>query len=461
MIQLPKPKLPALVAECETTVVKPLSGPVAGIQAQAKAALAKVKALKSSVPGKLPEAPSVAAPPSVQAPQVQPPPPQPPQPPQPQMVPGKIFRSGDGRMRRDSGHVTVITDPHAQEVISIDHAKQEFRRIPMSALNPPKPPSPPGGMDAPQPPKMHVEDLGKMMIGGVEAVGKRITVHPPDIPKLPAKPPLTLPKLPQIPKLSGLKAPEIPKIAKPKIPTLADLKLPQLPKPAVAPIKIPSMDSGSPAVPSAPAPSVAAPSVAQIGKPPQLAQLKLPDLPKPPRVPTAIPGWPEPGGTPAKPPAMQAPQPPKPPQVPQLPKPPAVPKMPKLDKPKLPDLKMPQLKLPALKMPDAKAPHVLELWTDEKTQLPVLTKTAGPQGAQVEKVKSVQPGEPPASAFHIPAGYKQIETPKFGDFKNPGLLKNVSALKKPQIPKIPKLKIPKVDLSKLKLPQLPKPPIPT
>ena len=135
--------------------------------------------------------------------------------------------------------------------------------------------------------------------------------------------------------------------------------------------------------------------------------------------------------------------------------------MPQAPQPKAPQVSapaVPQIKPPQVKLPQLQTPRILEVWTHEKLHLPVLTKSISAQGTQVEQVKSVQPGEPPASVFQVPAGYKQVQAPAPGQAVNPGVAKLAALAHLPKLA-IPKLQIPKPDLSKLKLPQLPKPPI--
>ena len=73
-------------------------------------------------------------------------------------------------------------------------------------------------------------------------------------------------------------------------------------------------------------------------------------------------------------------------------------------------------------------------------------------------MKNVTPGEPPASAFKIPEGYKQVESSPASLPKNPGIPKLDELAKMPKL-EIPKLQLPKPTLAGLKLPKLPKPPL--
>ena len=97
-----------------------------------------------------------------------------------------MVRSGDGKMRIDSGNTSVITDPRAQQVMVLDHLTKEARIMPMQpALTPPPRPGmpPPGAAPPPfQPPPMHVQDLGKGVIDGHEVDGKRYIIQPPPPP---------------------------------------------------------------------------------------------------------------------------------------------------------------------------------------------------------------------------------------------------------------------------------------
>ena len=59
------------------------------------------------------------------------------------------------------------------------------------------------------------------------------------------------------------------------------------------------------------------------------------------------------------------------------------------------------------------APHApvqtLEVWTHTKLKVPVLTKANGMPGLQSSVCKDAKGGEPPASLFQIPPGYKLIQ----------------------------------------------------
>ena len=92
----------------------------------------------------------------------------------------------------------------------------------------------------------------------------------------------------------------------------------------------------------------------------------------------------------------------------------ALPKAPELPKPPMPGLAPPGVATPALKPPPAPgAPHgkvqTLEVWTHTKLKIPVLTKANGMPGLQSSVCKNAKGGEPPASRFKIPPGYKLIK----------------------------------------------------
>jgi hypothetical protein len=225
----------------------------------------------------------------------------------------KMARGSNGQSAIDYGNKTVITNPNAQQVITLDHVKKEAMVMPLPQVPPglggmipgaPKIPSP-QTPSSPTPP-VEVTDLGKKLIAGHEAQGKLFTF-----------------KVPQPPQL-------------PKLPTA---NLPQMPKP-----------------PSA-------------------------NLPQTPQVP-----------------AGETPPPPSPPV-------PAAPKIP-----------LPQM------------PHSVEVWTSPKLQLPLLTKSGSGAAQQTTTCKQVTPGEPPSSAFQIPAGYKVVRPPSMPHL--PSI---------PHLPSVPKL----------------------
>ncbi len=124
-------------------------------------------------------------------------------------------------MRIDAGNISVITDPKALQSIVLDHLTKEARILPMQPALPGAPPLgalPSFGAKAPAvptTPAMAVQELGKQVIGGLEAEGKRYTIPPP-IPKLPATP---MPKAPAAPGM-----PQQPALPKPgQMPTIAEV----------------------------------------------------------------------------------------------------------------------------------------------------------------------------------------------------------------------------------------------
>lgn len=88
-------------------------------------------------------------------------------------------------------------------------------------------------------------------------------------------------------------------------------------------------------------------------------------------------------------PPLTPPKPPAPPQVPGMPNKPG---------------------LPAVPQP-AQVPMIAETWVSTKLQMPVLTRITGSFGQQMCHCKNTVAGEPPASAFQIPPGYKQVGLP--------------------------------------------------
>lgn len=51
-------------------------------------------------------------------------------------------------------------------------------------------------------------------------------------------------------------------------------------------------------------------------------------------------------------------------------------------------------------------PMITEVWTSTQHQFPVLTRTTGGFGKQTSHCTNLAGGEPPASLFQVPAGYK-------------------------------------------------------
>jgi hypothetical protein len=100
-----------------------------------------------------------------------------------QPSPSALLRSLDGKMRVDLGATSVITNPKDAVVILLDHVKMEARLLPMSPGSVPVPgmPNLPGGsLQAEAALPGDVEELGKRLIQGIEAVGKRYTL--PQVP---------------------------------------------------------------------------------------------------------------------------------------------------------------------------------------------------------------------------------------------------------------------------------------
>ena len=130
----------------------------------------------------------------------------------PQQSPSKLFRSADGKIRVDSGNISVITDPATQKTIMLDHLKKEAS---LFSAQPPKMPAgalpnvamPGLAMNPPASPAK-VEELGKAMIEGHEVIGKRFTFQPPGAPQIPGAP--QMPGAPQVP--GAPQAPGIPKL---------------------------------------------------------------------------------------------------------------------------------------------------------------------------------------------------------------------------------------------------------
>lgn len=108
-----------------------------------------------------------------------------------QQYPSKLFRSADGRMRADFGDTSVLTKAGDPRTFVLDHLKKEVRMIqppqlPQAPMPPVNLPSMPGFTPPAAPP--NVEDLGKKLIDGIEAEGKRYMVTLPTPPQLPNAP---------------------------------------------------------------------------------------------------------------------------------------------------------------------------------------------------------------------------------------------------------------------------------
>ena len=126
---------------------------------------------------------------------------------------------------------------------------------------------------------------------------------------------------------------------------------------------------------------------------------------QPPKVPAA-------SGTKGLP-GFQGPKPGALPKAPGLPQPPGM-QPPSPGKPPMPGLAPPGVATPAPGQPPAPgAPHgqvqTLEVWTHTTLKVPVLTKANGIPGLQSIVCKDAKGGEPPASLFQIPPGYKLVE----------------------------------------------------
>jgi hypothetical protein len=188
-------------------------------------------------------------------------------------------------MRIDYGTATsVITNPATGVTLLIDHAKQEFRAVPMPPGMAPPPVTPPGmpGMPgAPAPPTspaMVVKDLGIKIVQGIEVHGQQITLPPLAAPKPPGAP--QVPGMPAVPK-----PPQVPMIAETWVST--KLQMPVLSRitgsfgqqmchckntvpgePPASAFQIPPgyKQVGLPAAPAPPAP----PAMAALPKPPTL-----------------------------------------------------------------------------------------------------------------------------------------------------------------------------------------------
>src|SRR5437667_7063595 len=144
----------------------------------------------------------------------------------------KLVRSGDGKMRVDSGDISVISDPASKSTILLDHVKKEATSLSapqlpqppgmqMPGMPPLTPPGLPSGVAAPQ---SNVQDLGKKLIDGEEAEGKRITFQPPKMPDMANAPKAPgMPSVPQRPGMPG--APQLPGAPQPPqlTPTIAEI----------------------------------------------------------------------------------------------------------------------------------------------------------------------------------------------------------------------------------------------
>ena len=150
----------------------------------------------------------------------------------------RMWQSGGGKIRIDTPHTSVISDPAGQRTIMLDHLKKEAMVIPMPPLSPSPSqsagPQVPGGAPKLAPP-LQVHDLGKSLIEGHEVEGKRYTFSPPQAPPPPKLP--QMPKMPVAPQSSKLpQPPKPPQLPKPPQPTVTEvwtsvkLKMPVLTK---------------------------------------------------------------------------------------------------------------------------------------------------------------------------------------------------------------------------------------
>jgi len=139
----------------------------------------------------------------------------------------QLIRSGDGKIRVDSGNFSVISDPASQRTILLDHLNKEAKSLSAAAAPqlpgmqmPGMPQVTPPGLPAgvPAPPPTNVQDLGKRLIEGEEAEGKRITFLPPKMPGMPNVP--GAPGMPSLPQQPGMpNVPQPPQLP----PTVAEI----------------------------------------------------------------------------------------------------------------------------------------------------------------------------------------------------------------------------------------------
>jgi hypothetical protein len=138
---------------------------------------------------------------------------------QAQQFPSKLFRSAEGKLRVDTGNMSVITDLQAKQSVILDHLTKEAR---ISSMQPPLGPD---GLPLPNfptipeipgpPPPMNVKDLGKRFIEGHEVEGKEYIIQ-----KVPKVPGLQLPNAPQPPPITS----EVWTSTKLQLPVLTRLK---------------------------------------------------------------------------------------------------------------------------------------------------------------------------------------------------------------------------------------------
>jgi len=146
----------------------------------------------------------------------------------PQQSASRMTRSGDGRMRIDTGSTSVITDPRTQQAMVLDHARRTASFMPMSPTPPQAGPPQVGGAapptGGPAMPAVGVQSLGRSVINGQQVDGTRFVVQPP--PQAPGAP--QAPDMPQVP--GTPQAPSAPQAAgtpqapgSPKAPTVVDV----------------------------------------------------------------------------------------------------------------------------------------------------------------------------------------------------------------------------------------------
>jgi hypothetical protein len=175
-----------------------------------------------------------------------------------QQYPSKLFRSADGRMRADYGDTSVLTKAGDPRTFILDHIKKEVRMIqppqlPQMPLPPVNPPQPPGFAPPAGPP--HVEDLGKRLIDGIEAEGKRYMVPLPNPPQAP-----NAPQTPQPPMITEVwtavksKIPVLTKVTGPFGEQLCKCRIVEDLEPNPQLFDIPADYKQAPEVPRAPAP---------------------------------------------------------------------------------------------------------------------------------------------------------------------------------------------------------------
>src|SRR5262249_2694868 len=119
----------------------------------------------------------------------------------------KVQRSADGKQRFDYGDRSVITDPAAGKAMILDHIKKEAIAVPIPQPKPLDVPNisvpgfqPPSATPPPTP--IHVQDLGKKVIDGVEVEGRKYTLplpQPPRMPQAPHTPGIPQAQIPPLP----------------------------------------------------------------------------------------------------------------------------------------------------------------------------------------------------------------------------------------------------------------------